>query len=251
MQLLAVRAAIAQAVARISPVMLSTALFERAIAWAATGPRATELEQARAEFERRTGPIVSGSEDYEARIAHFFECALCVPFSDQPALIARFAAQSVVSDSERVQLAGWLRSHRSLWRFEAIQGNVGLGLAHDRIGGTRVRFVVTGADRELRPEDCFDGRIVAVGRDLFLSPGRVFHPQAAQNALQTVLTDAEARGVLDAALLDPLLGMRARLVGFESIRAEHVYRLDAMDAQGLAAPWARPANRSPAQREHS
>ncbi len=230
--------------------MISTALFERAIAWAASAPRASELGAYRADFERRTGPIVSGAEDYEARIAHFFEQALCAPRgADRPRLIALFAAESAPSASERHELAGWLRSHRSLWRFEPSQGDV--GRLYDRIGGARFLFKMGRADRQLRPGDCFDGRLVAIGPELFLSPGRVFHPQAALQSLQVLLSEAQARGMLDASLLDPLLGMRSRLLGFKSIRAEHVYRLDALDAEGLAAPWARPERRSPATSEHT
>jgi hypothetical protein len=230
--------------------MLSAALFERAIAWAASAPRAPALDRARAEFERRTGPIVSGAKDFEARIAHFFEQALCAPLApDQTPWIADFAAETALSAAERRELAGWLRSYRSLWKFESSQGSA--GQVRDLIGGARFRFVVVGADRELRSGDCFDGRLVALGTALCLSSGRVFHPQAAQHALQILLSEAQAQGTRNASLLDPLLGMRSRLIGFESIRAEHVYRLDALDAQGLAAPWARASNRQPSDREHT
>ncbi len=230
--------------------MLNVALFERAIAWAASAPQAAELERLRADFEQRTGPMVSGAEAYEARIAHFFEQALCAQrTSGEPALIARFAAETSPSIEERVQLAGWLRSHRSLWQFAGSED--GFGRVVDRIGGARFRFAAHGADRELREGDCFDGRLIAVGAGLFLSPGRVFHPQACHVALETLLSEAEARGMRNATLLDPLLGMRARLTGFASIRAEHVYRLDALDAQGLAAPWARPEKRKASGREHT
>lgn len=227
--------------------MLNAALFERAIAWAASAPQAAELAQARTEFERRTGPIVNSATDYEARIAHFFEQALCAQLTEaHPPLISRFAAEASPTESERVELAGWLRSHRSLWKFEGVRE--GQGKVHDLIGGARFRFELVGVDRELREGDIFDGRLVAVGSSLFLSPGRVFHPQAAEVPLQAMLHEARDRGTLDASLLDPLLGMRSRLLGFESIRAEHVYRLDALDAQGMAAPWARPAQRNASTR---
>jgi hypothetical protein len=39
------------------------------------------------------------------------------------------------------------------------------------------------------------------------------------------------------------LRMRSRFYQFESIRAEHVYRLDALLEPAFAAPWASPARR--------
>jgi len=226
-------------------VMLSASLFERAIAWLASEAHAGDLQHARSEFEKHTGPIVSGA-DYEARIAHFLEQALCEPtFAEQPAAISVFAAETALSEDERRELAGWLRSHRSLFRFEVVEGQTGRVL--DRIGGARFEFRVSGADRELRAGDCFDGRIVTVGDTLFLSPGRVFHPQEAWLALDVLLAEAREHALLDRSLLNPLLRMRSRFVGFESIRAEHVYRLDALHAESAGAPWAQSAKRAKRQ----
>lgn len=223
--------------------MLSASLFERAIAWLASESHADELRHARSEFEKHTGPIVSGSEDYEARIAHFFEQALCEPLlPGQKAPIARFAAETELVAEERAELAGWLRSHRSLFRFEFAEGATGRVL--DRIGGAHFEFQMSGADPELRPGDCFDGRIVARASTLYLSPGRVFHPQETWIALDALLAEALQQGLLDSALLNPLLRMRSRFMGFESIRAEHVYRLDALHAESAGAPWAKAKQRS-------
>ncbi len=224
-------------------IMLNFSLFERAIAWAASGPREAQLTRARASFEQQTGPIVSGSADYEGRIAHFFEHALCTG-RDTGAVppIAAFAAGARPNALERMELAGWLRSYRSLFCFERIDGPC--ARLHDRIGGARFRFRVAGPDRALRPGDCFDARLIPVGSELWLSPGRVFHPQAAQLAIETLLAEAAAGELLSGDLLDPLLRMRSRFVAFESIRAEHVYRLDAVHAQGAGAPWARAAKRT-------
>ncbi len=218
--------------------MLDPALFERAISWAASERHAQQLAEARSAFERRTGTITSGAPDYEARIAHFFEQALCTPLATgQSPLIARFAAETAPSERERIELAGWLRSYRSLFRFERSEG--GKGWLCDRIGGARFEFSIAGADRELRAGDCFDGRIVATGAELWLSPGRVFHPHQSDSALDQLLAEATQNKALDAGLLDPLLRMRSRFVEFESIRAEHVYRFDALHAENVGAPWAR------------
>lgn len=227
-------------ICKITGDMLDAALFERAIAWAATEPRGAQLAEARNAFERRTGVITSGAPDYEARIAHFFEQALCTPFAaGQAAPIAIFAAENAPTSTERIELAGWLRSYRSLFRFERAEG--AFGWLRDRIGGARFQFSIAGADRELRAGDCFDGRLVAIGSELWLSPGRVFHPHEADSALDQLLNEATQQKALDAGLLDPLLRMRSRFVEFESIRAEHVYRFDALHAENLGAPWARAA----------
>ncbi len=217
--------------------MLNLALFERALAWAVNHHGETRLAQIRVAFEQRTGEIRTTMADYESRIAHFFECYLCsLHPPDAAAPVAAFAAANALAADERAQLAAWLRSYRSLFEVERVDSDT--GLVHDLIGGARLRFSPTGADRELRPGDRFDGRVAPLGARLFLTPSRVFHPHQSDASLSALLSEARVQGILDAQLLDPLLRMRARFLAFESIRVEHVYRFDALEEASFSAPWA-------------
>lgn len=217
--------------------MLSEALFERAVSWSAASCGDARLLELRRGFEERTGPIEESALDYESRIAHFFEWYLCSSGNgEQP--VASFArAHPELSWAERKELAGWLRSHRSLWTMGELEA--GGGWVHDLLGGLSVRVSLSAGDGTPRVGDRFDGRVIPIGDTLYLSPGRVFHPREAHGALDRLLEQARASGALGPGLLDPLLRMRSSFLGFASIRAEHVYRLDAVSDRARSAPWAR------------
>lgn len=223
--------------------MLDEALLERAVRWLSEYWGEARLLAARRGFEEATGQIREGDNDYEWRIAHFFEHALCDDGSGPPP-VAIFARELAASPEERTQLAGWLHSHRSLLRFEGWEPGSDAGRVRDLLLGGRYRFVPRPADRQLAVGDCFDGRIVPIGTTLHLSPGRVYHPQAAHQAIDTLLTELRGQRFEPAAVLNGLLRMRARFFQFESIRAEHVYRSDALAEPAFSAPWARHAQRS-------
>lgn len=221
--------------------MLSDALFERTLSWSAAELGEAHLLDVRRAFEARTGPIEEATADYESRIAHFFEWYACRQTEGGP-VVSRFArAHPDLSQGEQRQLAGWLRSHRSLWACERVEA--GESRIRDLIGGLVVRVTLRSGDEPLRVGDRFDGRVVPVGDTLYLSPGRVFHPRETHAAIDALLAQARARGCLGPELLDPLLRMRSSFLAFASIRPEHVYRLDALEQQAGSAPWAARARR--------
>jgi hypothetical protein len=223
--------------------MLSDDLFELTLSWSARERGESFLLDQRRAFEARTGPIEEATADYESRIAHFFEWYACRQV-EGGAVVSRFArAHPELSAGEQQELAGWLRSHRSLWACEAVAIESGESRIRDLIGGLAVRVSMRSGDEPLRLGDRFDGRVVQVGDRLFLSPGRVFHPRGAHVALDALLAEARASGCLGPQLLDPLLRMRTSFLAFASIRAEHVYRLDAIEQQPGSAPWAARARR--------
>lgn len=199
---------------------LSPNLFERALAWTVEQCGEAEMLAARRAFEAATGAIVDGAWDYEPRISHFWEQHLC---TGPKAPVARFAdTHPDLTPSEREELAGWLRSHRSLFAFEGLEGET--GVVRDCVLGGRYRFVPGERDQKLTPADRFDARLVAVGDALLLSPGRVYHPAEARAALDALLERVERESLSHLDLLDALLLMRARFLEFASVRAEHVYQ---------------------------
>ncbi len=224
--------------------MLNEALLERALRWLLSHSGEAEVLAARRAFEEDTGAIDEGSADYESRIAHFFEQHLCAPDALGVAPLARFAALTPeLSSAERIQLAGWLRSHRSLFSFDGWDPDGRRGLVRDLWLGGSFRVLARPEDKQLARGDRFDGRLVVAGQKLYLSPGRVFHPRAAHGAIDLVLSGMGHDRSATADFLNGLLRMRARFYQFESIRAEHVYRLDALCEPAFAAPWASPARR--------
>ena len=197
-------------------------LFEQVLAWTVEAHGEARLRAARLAFENATGAMVEGASDYEARISHFWEQHLC---SGDPGPMAAFAAaHPELSASERRALAGWLRSHRSLFTFEGLRGEQGeRGVLHDRVLGGHFEFHTRPEERSLRPGDSFDARLVALDDALWLSPGRVYHPPEAHAALDALLARIDRNALAHGALLDALLLMRSRFLQFASIRAEHVY----------------------------
>ena len=219
-------------------------LFERAVSWSAATVGEAGMLAARQRFEERTGPIAEDAPDYESRMAHFIEQTMCEPRSGKT-LVEAFAEASPSLPAESLrQLAGWLRSHRSLYAFDGFRDD--RGHVRDLVGGGVYRFSPQGADEQLSVGDRFDGRLLSLAAGIYLSTGRVYHPRAAHPAMDRLLADPEARELPPGALLDGLMRMRTRLMNFGTIRPEHVYRVDALSDDYFAASWARPDRRQPA-----
>jgi hypothetical protein len=219
---------------------LDEALFERAIQWVAGQVGEAHVRAARKAFEERTGTIEDADADYESRMSQFFEHWLCAR-DTPPSWLERFAGAGSLAEQELRQLAGWQRSYRGLFEFVAFEP--GGGLLRDLMRGGRYRFAPGQHDRELTPGDRFDGRLVACGQRLWLSPGRAYQPRAAHAALDGLLAQVALRARPLESVLDGLLRMRNRFLRFASIRPEHVYRLDDLADAPFAAPWAKPESR--------
>jgi hypothetical protein len=204
--------------------MLNETLIERALSWWVQDRGEAALGEARRAFEEATGAIEEASPDYEPRIAHFLEQHVCEG-RDNP--IVGFVASGIaLSERERRELAGWLRSHRSLFVFERFDSEG--GLLRDCVFGGTYHVWPSDRDRQLSPGDHFDARLVASGDLLFVSPGRVYHPREALDALRALLGQLDVDPLPRAALLNGLLAMRSRYLKFESVRAEHVYQARAL-----------------------
>lgn len=221
--------------------LLDEALFERAIQWVAERVGPQQVLAARQRFEELTGAIAESDPDHESRMLHMFECWLCDTPRDGDSLLAQYAASTQLAEPEQRQLAGWQRSHRSLFEFEGFDAQG--GLLRDLVLHGRFRFWPGARDRELKVGDRFDARLVAGEACLWLAPGRVYHARATFPALDKLLEEPALREFGQRALLDGLLRMRSRFVRFASIRPEHVFRLDGFNASAFAAPWATPEHR--------
>lgn len=204
--------------------MLQELLLERVLSWLVASRGEAHLQAARSTFERATGVIVEGQGDYESRIAHFLEQQLC---EGAPNPIAEYAAaHSGLPDAESRELAGWLRSHRSLFAYEG-DPEAGASVRDLVLGGT-YRVWLSEPDRRLTADDIFDGRIIPLGELAVLGPGKVFHPREAHEALRALLLQLDFDSLPHAELLNGLLAMRSRFLTFESVRAEHVYQARAL-----------------------
>lgn len=199
--------------------MLHETLLERVLSWLVATRGEAHLQAARSAFERATGAIVEGQGDYESRIAHFLEQQLC---ESAPNPIAGFAeSHPELSDAEGRELAGWQRSHRSLFTIEG-------ELVRDLVLGGSYRVWLSEPDRRLGTDDIFDGRIIPLGDLAVLAPAKVFHPREAHLALRALLGQVDFDSLPHAELLNGLLAMRTRFLTFESVRAEHVYQARAL-----------------------
>lgn len=204
--------------------MLDPALVERALAWAQSARGSAAITHARRCFEQATGPIDEHARDYEQRITHFLEQYLC---DVDARVLLGFAADTHDLDSDaRRELAGWLRSHRSVFSFTGFDAQG--GRVRDGLFGGAYHFWPSESDLRLTPGDRFDARLVPVGELLYLSPGRVYHPREVHAALDALLPKLDLDSLPHAAVLDGLLLMRSRFLSFASVRPEHVYHARAL-----------------------
>lgn len=212
--------------------MLDEDLLERWISdLTALDPRA--LERARDEFHRRTGPFEVGDPWYEERTRFFFEWYL----ADQGGARRWLDAHPDATETERRAARALATSARSLYSVRE-PGADGVLVLDDRLAGGR--FVLEASHAPpLSVGDTFDGRLVAL-EVLVLTKGIIFHPAQTFEALDALLAAVTPLEGDRVAILDGLLRMRMRLDRFTSIRARHIYRVEALpETEILSAGWAR------------
>lgn len=207
-------------------------LIERVVS--DVGP--AQLARARDEFHARTGPFSPADPFHEERIRAFLDWL--VMERDEGTTLRTFLAQHPeLSAKDQALGRAMLSSMRSLYRVLQDERET---IIHCVFDGARfkVRTDELPASR-LRDGDVFDGRAIGVDGIVFLAPGPVFHPREAHAAIEALVRRARELSRTESSILDSLLRMRMRFDRFHSIRAEHVYRIDALDRMEiLAAPWA-------------
>ncbi len=228
--------------AHIAAAMLVNACLERIVAHVTGLDDGADFSAARGVFEQRTGPFADGDRWYEERIRLFLDWYVCEwRAEDGRSPVERFLAGARdVGEIDRAVAVGLARSARSLYQALDVPG-LDLIVA-DRLGGGRfrVRREAGSAAERIRMGDQFDGRLLSVGDAIHVAPGPLFHPRIAHEAIERLLLEAANRGVGGTDLLDGLLRMRMRLDRFASIRAQHIYRFDALLEEDVrSAPWAR------------
>lgn len=196
-----------------------------------------EIARAREELHARTGSFEPGESFYEERIRAFLDWLVIERHGG--AALRDLALSGELSPEDRALAEAMRVSMRSLFRVTEVRSDEG-PVIECMLHGARfaLRADELPASR-LRAGDVLDGRAIGITGRVLLAPGPVFHPREAHEPLVALLEAARAAGRCDASLLDPLLRMRMRLDRFESIRAKHIYRFDALDrTEILAAPWA-------------
>ncbi|MFK7988649.1 MAG: hypothetical protein AB8I08_21695 [Sandaracinaceae bacterium] len=182
-----------------------------------------DLEAAREAFHAQTGPFAPGEAWYEERIQAFFDWYL---FEHAVAALPVGPLGTACREAQR-----------GLFRVTHVDG---VATLEDALGGMRVRVPPIGVAARLREGDRFDGRLLVLDGAIRVAPGIVFHPAVAHEALDGMLPALRAVPRPMGEVLDGLLRMRMRLDRFTSIRARHVYRIEALpDLQILSAAWAR------------
>lgn len=212
--------------------MSPEALLERVIA--EVNPDV--LSRARDEYHALAGPFAPADPFYEERIRAFLDW-LAIE-RDRGATLRTFLARhDALSPPDQALGRALLSSMRSLYRVHQSEHGTVIQCVFDG-ARFRVRTDDLPASR-LRDGDMLDGRAIGVEGIVMLAPGPVFHPREAHAAITTLVREARAQERSETNILDALLRMRMRFDRFHSIRAEHVYRLDALDRMEiLAASWA-------------
>ncbi len=182
------------------------------------------VQARKVEFETRTGTFSVQDPWYEARARAFHDELVTqvdfhrtLPEPLDPAL-----------STGRTELTG---AFRGLFRLQRpMRGQA----AHLVNIVDQTEYYVTVYDAFLRQaldaieEAVFDGRLVASDRQLVLLPGAVLHPEEATRCIDAVIVAGKTRGLAFAALLDRLLCMEHQLRVRSRVRANHVYRVDAL-----------------------
>jgi len=191
------------------------------------------LDLARETFHERTGSFDIGDRCYEERIRFFFDWYLC----DFGGATTWIEAHPSADDEERRAARACITSARSLYSVRSVErGQVCLD---DRVGGARFSVAAVGPAERLIPGEIFDGRLLVLD-EARLASGIIFHPPEAREALELLLAQIAPVDGPREPVLDGLLRMRMRLDRFESIRARHIYRPEALaDTDILSAAWAR------------
>ena len=207
----------------------------------------TEIGEARAVFERATGPFGPGDPWHDERVDAFFAW-LTLAWSDGDACRRLLARPSDLDAGARATLTALARSMRSLWEVRACDADGGAHLLC-LLGGARLRLSPHhGHGADWTPGAIFDGRLFSDAGAIRVAPGRIVHPPAAHDALRAVLDDATRRGERDERLLDPLLRVRMRAHRYPGLHPRHLYRWDALAHEDvLAAPWRGAPAASPAR----
>lgn len=207
-------------------------LLERVVA--NVGP--AQLARARDEFHALTGAFAPADPFHEERIRAFLDW-LIIERDDGATLRTFLAQHPELSASDQTLGRAMLSSMRSLYRVRQSERGTSIECIFDG-ARFRIRTDELSASR-LRDGDMLDGRAIGVDGVVFLAPGPIFHPREAHAAIEELVRRARQLGYSETSILDSLLRMRMRFDRFHSIRAEHVYRIDALDRMEiLAASWA-------------
>jgi hypothetical protein len=202
--------------------MLS-AFLDRLIAFSARD--SASLMAARTEWWERAGKVLDDDPLYEERSTAFLEWfALDRPGVDGRRPVERFLAEGRLDDLEGSWASSCQRSHRSMFRIEALRpGELDI---LDLLGGARFRV----AERRMLPGlergDLFEARLVANVVDppmLLFSRAFQFHPREAHGPVTRLCREAHARKEAREETLFRLARLRLKVTRYRHVSAARIY----------------------------
>ncbi len=189
-------------------------------------PAAGEIERAREEFDAARGRVYDDDELYDTHMGLFLEWYVL----ERPLVRGRTPAQVALAagpggGAQDVDLLGALvKSQRSL--FELIHPLEDGLLLRDLLLGGRWRVDLESPMTGLEAGEIFEARLIPWQGRILLGPVFCFHPQAAREAILSILDRARqetAGGAPDLSITFSLAEMRLRYSRFRNISVDRIY----------------------------
>lgn len=202
--------------------------FERLATFAAEGERLVESRRARREFQELAGKFEEDEPWFEQRMTLFLEWyVLDRPGRDGLTPAERFLAEKKreIHEADLEVFEGLTATQRTLVRFERLDKRARRLELLDMIGGCTWSVVQEDHMAGLLSGDFLDVRVVPFRGELMLGRGMIFHPRAAQEAIQAVLEAAHATGHLTFDLVNLFASQRLRYEHYRNIKVQHIYRV--------------------------
>lgn len=202
--------------------------FERLATFATGGEHLVESRRARREFQELAGKFEEDEPWFEQRMTLFLEWyVLDRRGRDGLTPAERFLAErrAEIHEADLEVFEGLAATQRTLVRIERLDARSRRFALLDVIGGCTWSVLYEDHLAGLLRGDFLDVRIVPFRGELVLGRGLIFHPRAAQAAIQAVLEAAHATGRLTFDLVHLFASQRLRYEHYRNIKIQHIYRV--------------------------
>lgn len=201
-------------------------LYERLLEFASAVPGSTEIIQARIKYFAALGRLSEFEPAFERHLTNFLDWYVFERPLDNsgvtPAELFLSRGGAELSAEERAAFEGFTRTRRSL--FQVLRSDDSGVLLRDLLEGVKVR-VLDERPRGFARKEIFQGRLIPVGQELYLSEALIFHPLRANRYLRR---RARALRKLDAQakqrLLQELAHKRLQADRYKHVDVLYFYR---------------------------